>query len=78
MRMAEEIISRIMEVHVYNKQINQGTCLTYLDKDRGRGGQIKLIWGSNVKVKVGPRCIWRTMIQRDVINYEIVLGDGFK
>jgi hypothetical protein len=43
MRMAEEIISRITEVHVYNKQINQGTCLTNLDKDRGRGGQIKMI-----------------------------------
>jgi hypothetical protein len=23
----------------------EGTCLTNLDKDRGRGGQIKLIWG---------------------------------
>jgi hypothetical protein len=57
MRMAEVIISRITEVHVYNKQINQGTCLTNLDKDRGRGGQIKSIWGCNVKVKIGPGCI---------------------
>ena len=57
MRMVEEIISRITEVHVYNKQINQGTCLTNLDKDRGRGGQIKSIWGCNVKVKLGPGCI---------------------
>ncbi len=23
----------------------EGTCLTNLDNDRGRGGQIKLIWG---------------------------------
>jgi hypothetical protein len=55
--MAEEIISQITEVHVYYKQINQGTCLTNLDKDRGRGGQIKTIWGRNVKVKIGPGCI---------------------
>jgi hypothetical protein len=54
--MAEEIISRIMEVRVYNKQINQGTCLTNLDKDRGRGGQIKTIRGRNVNVKIGPGC----------------------
>ena len=76
--MAEAIISRITEVHVYNKQINQGTCLTNLDKDRGRGGQIKTIWGRNIKVKIGPGCILRTMIKIDVIDYEIVLGDGFK
>ena len=43
MSLAEEIISRITEVHVYNKQINQGTCLTNLDKNRGRGEQIKTI-----------------------------------
>ena len=57
MWMAEEIISRITEVHVYNKQINQGTCLTNLDKNRGRGEQIKTIWCRNVKVKIGPGCI---------------------
>ena len=57
MRMAEEIISQITEVHVYNKQINQGTCLTNLDKDRGRGGQIKLIWGCTSTVKIDPGCI---------------------
>ena len=55
--MVEEIISQITEVHVYYKQINQGTCLTNLDKDRGRGGQIKMIWGRDVKVKIGPGCI---------------------
>jgi hypothetical protein len=55
--MAEEIISRITEVHVYSKQINQGTCLTNLDKNRGRGGQIKTLWGRNIKVKIGPGCI---------------------
>ena len=60
--MAEVIISRITEVHVYNKQINQGTCMTNLDKDRGRGGQIKSIWGRNVKVKLGLGCILRTTI----------------
>lgn len=63
---------------MYYKQINQGTCLTNLDKDRGRGGQIKMIWGRDVKVKIGPGCILRTMIKIDVIDYEIVLGDGFK
>jgi hypothetical protein len=62
MRMAEEIFSRITEVHVYNKQINQGTCMTNLDKDRGRGGQIKSIWGRNVKVKLDLGCILRTTI----------------
>ncbi len=35
----------------------EGTCLTNIDKDRGRVGQIKLIWGRNVTVKIGPGCI---------------------
>ena len=35
----------------------EGTCLTNLDKDRGRGVQIKTIWGRNVKVKIGSGCI---------------------
>jgi hypothetical protein len=44
------------------KQINQGTCMTNLDKNRGRGGQIKSIWGRNVKVKLNLGCILRTTI----------------
>jgi hypothetical protein len=35
----------------------EGTCLTNIDKDRGRVGQIKLKWGRNVTVKIGPGCI---------------------
>jgi len=37
-----------------------------------------MIWGRELKVKIDPGCILRTMIKIDVIDYEIVLGDGFK
>ncbi len=30
----------------------EGTCLTNLDKDRGRSGQNKLIWGRTLTVKI--------------------------
>ena len=35
----------------------EGMCLTNLDKDRGRGGQNKLIWGHTSTVKIDPRCV---------------------
>ena len=35
----------------------EGTCLTNLDKDRGCGGQIKLIWGRTSTVKIDPGCV---------------------
>jgi hypothetical protein len=41
---------------IINKS-TEGTCLTNLDKDRGRGGQIKLIWGCTSTVKIDPGCI---------------------
>jgi hypothetical protein len=56
MRLAEEYQSDYGGACIISKP-TEGTCLTNLDKDRGRGGQIKLIWGRIAIVKINLGCI---------------------